>query len=43
MKKIFLALILLGQVAFAQNKVAKDSVKSEELNEIVVTANRTNT
>jgi iron complex outermembrane receptor protein len=43
MKKIFLALILLGQVAFAQNKVAKDSVKSEELNEIVVTANRINT
>ena len=43
MKKIFLALILLGQVAFAQNKVVKDSVKSEELNEIVVTANRTNT
>ena len=43
MKKIFFALILLGQVAFAQTKVAKDSVKSEELNEIVVTANRINT
>ena len=51
MKKIFLTLMILGQVTFAQqnskNKkntpVAKDSTKVENLEEVFVTANRTAT
>jgi iron complex outermembrane recepter protein len=40
-KNIFFALILLGQFTFAQNKVAKDSTKTEQqLEEVIVTANR---
>jgi len=43
MKKITLALLLMGQFAFAQNKTEKDSTKSEKLNEVFVTANRSAT
>ena len=41
MKNIFFVLILLGQITFAQNKIAKDSTKTEQhLEEVIVTANR---
>ena len=51
MKKIFLTLLILGQVAIAQNKVKqkttnkieKDSTKVENLVDVFVTANRTAT
>lgn len=40
MKKIFLVLIFIGQSAFAQHKSEKDSVKTNELESVIVTANR---
>ncbi len=47
MKKIFITLLILGQVAIAQNnskkkntKIAQDSSKVENLQEVFVTANR---
>ena len=51
MKKIFLILLLLGQISNAQNKVkqnttyptVKDSTKVESLDEVLVTANRLET
>ena len=43
MKKIFFTLLLVGQIVLAQNKIQKDTVKSENLNEVFVTANRTAT
>jgi iron complex outermembrane recepter protein len=39
-KKIILSLILLGQFTYAQNKVEKDSVKNQTLEEVIVTANK---
>lgn len=49
MKKIFLILLIIGQFAYAQNKIKqktnnktpKDSTKIENLDEVFVTANRT--
>ncbi|WP_163400476.1 TonB-dependent receptor [Flavobacterium fluviatile] len=43
MKKIYLTLLVIGQCVFAQNKTEKDSTKSQELENIFVTANRTAT
>ena len=43
MKKIFFTLFLMGQIAVAQNKTKKDTIQSENLNEIFITANRTAT
>lgn len=41
MKHIILVLILIGQFSYAQNKIAKDSTKTEQqLEEVIVTANR---
>lgn len=43
MKKIFFTLLIMGQILLAQNKIQKDTVKTENLNEVFVTANRTAT
>ncbi|RKR11353.1 outer membrane receptor protein involved in Fe transport [Flavobacterium sp. 90] len=43
MKKIYFTLLIVGQIVFAQNKVEKDTTKSQELENIFVTANRTAT
>lgn len=43
MKKIFFTLLIMGQILLAQNKIQKDTIKSENLNEVFVTANRTAT
>jgi iron complex outermembrane receptor protein len=43
MKKIYFILLIIGQCVFAQNKVEKDSTKSQELENVFVTANRTAT
>jgi iron complex outermembrane receptor protein len=43
MKKILFNLLLLGQIAIAQNKTEKDSVKSTELENVFITANRSAT
>ena len=40
MKKIFLGLLLLGQISLAQNISKKDTLKTENLEEVVITANR---
>lgn len=40
MKKICCALLVMGQVAIAQNKTEKDSTKTETLENVVITANR---
>jgi iron complex outermembrane receptor protein len=40
MKKIILALLLVGQISFGQNLIENDSIKTNELIEVVVTANR---
>ncbi len=41
MKNIVVALIIIGQFTYAQNKIAKDSTKTEQqLEEVIVTANR---
>jgi outer membrane receptor protein involved in Fe transport len=42
MRNIFLALLLIGHVATAQNKQA-DSLKTESLQEVIITANRSAT
>ena len=43
MKKIFFTLLIMGQILLAQNKIQKDTIKTENLNEVFVTANRTAT
>lgn len=43
MKKIYFTLLIVGQFVLAQNKVEKDTIKSQELENIFVTANRTAT
>ncbi|HEX9152448.1 MAG TPA: TonB-dependent receptor plug domain-containing protein, partial [Flavobacterium sp.] len=40
MKNIFFSLLLMGPIVLAQNKVQKDTIQSESLNEVFVTANR---
>lgn len=40
MNKIFLSLILLGQFVAAQNKIQNDTIKSNTLEEVIVTANK---
>jgi iron complex outermembrane receptor protein len=43
MKKIYFTLLIIGQCVFAQNKVEKDTTKSQELENVFITANRTAT
>jgi outer membrane cobalamin receptor len=43
MKKIYIILLLIGQFFFAQNKPEKDTTKSQELENVFITANRTAT
>ena len=43
MKKIYLILLIMGQCVLAQNKVEKDTTKSQELENVFITANRTAT
>ncbi|MEO8238563.1 MAG: TonB-dependent receptor [Flavobacterium sp.] len=43
MKKIYLTLLIIGQCVVAQNKVEQDTTKSQELENVFVTANRTAT
>lgn len=43
MKKILYALLLLGQISIAQNTTKKDSIKSTELENVFITANRSAT
>ncbi|WP_026727993.1 TonB-dependent receptor [Flavobacterium denitrificans] len=43
MKKIYFTLFIMGQCVFAQNKIAQDTTKSHELENVFVTANRTAT
>ena len=43
MKKIFFTLFLMGQIVVAQNKTEKDTIQTDHLNEVFVTANRTAT
>ncbi|SEN83323.1 Outer membrane receptor proteins, mostly Fe transport [Flavobacterium sp. CF108] len=43
MKKIYIILLLIGQFVFAQNKPEKDTTKSQELENVFITANRTAT
>ena len=43
MKKYITALLLVGQIAIAQNKTEKDSTKTQDLETVFVTANRTAT
>ena len=43
MKKILLALLVIGQIAHAQDQKTKDTTKTEELETVFVTANRTAT
>jgi iron complex outermembrane receptor protein len=43
MKKIFLVLLVIGQIAYAQNKTTKDTLKTEILEAVIVTANRSAT
>ncbi|MGG7037025.1 MAG: TonB-dependent receptor, partial [Flavobacterium sp.] len=40
MKEIFLAILVLGQLAYGQGKVKKDTINGNQLDEVVVTANR---
>lgn len=41
MKKIYIILFFIGQFVFAQDKVEKDTTKSQELENVFITANRT--
>jgi len=41
MKKIYFTLLIIGQCVLAQNKVEKDTIKSQELENVFITANRT--
>jgi iron complex outermembrane receptor protein len=43
MKKIYLTLLIIGQCVFAQNKTEQDTTKSQELENVFITANRTAT
>jgi iron complex outermembrane receptor protein len=43
MKKIVFTLLLIGQIIVAQNNTKKDSTKTEELETVFITANRTAT
>lgn len=43
MKKYITALLLVGQIAIAQNKTEKDNTKTQDLETVFVTANRTAT
>lgn len=43
MKKILFPLLILGQITIAQNKPEKDSTKTQELEDVFVTANRSAT
>ena len=44
MKKLLFALLVLGQMSYAQkNKTVADSTKTNQLEEVYVTANRTAT
>jgi len=43
MKKIFLALLVIGQIAYTQDQKTKDTTKTEELETVFITANRTAT
>jgi iron complex outermembrane receptor protein len=43
MKKILFALLLIGQVTLAQNKITTDSTKTEILEAVIITANRSAT
>jgi iron complex outermembrane recepter protein len=43
MKKILFTLLLIGQISIAQNKTENDSIKTEVLENVFVTANRTAT
>ncbi len=43
MKKILLALLVIGQIAYAQDQKTKDTTKTEELETVFITANRTAT
>lgn len=40
MKKIYFALLVLGQISYGQNSVKKDTVNAKQLEDIVVTASR---
>ncbi len=40
MKNIFFVLLCIGQFAFAQNKKQQDSTKTNQLDDVIVTANR---
>jgi outer membrane receptor protein involved in Fe transport len=43
MKKLFLVLLVIGQIAYAQDKTTKDTLKIEQLETVIVTANRSAT
>ncbi|WP_264553776.1 TonB-dependent receptor [Flavobacterium sp. N2038] len=43
MKKIYFTLFIIGQCVFAQNKTTQDTTKSQELENVFITANRTAT
>ncbi len=43
MKKIYFTLLIMGQCVFAQNEVKQDTTKSQELENVFITANRTAT
>jgi iron complex outermembrane recepter protein len=43
MKKIFLALLVLGQISYGQYSAKKDSVNVKQLEDVVVTASRSTT
>ncbi|QSB28289.1 TonB-dependent receptor [Flavobacterium sp. CLA17] len=43
MKKIYFTLLIIGQCVLAQNKTEQDTTKSQELENVFITANRTAT
>ncbi|MBF4467274.1 TonB-dependent receptor [Flavobacterium sp. LC2016-12] len=43
MKKIYFTLLIIGQCVFAQDEVKQDTTKSQELENVFITANRTAT
>ncbi|RUT69057.1 TonB-dependent receptor [Flavobacterium cupreum] len=43
MKKIYFTLLIIGQCVFAQHKAEQDTTKSQELENVFITANRTAT
>ncbi len=40
MKKIFLALLVLGQISYGQNSIKRDTINTKQLEDVVVTASR---